>query len=111
MVTILPNGDKLVEPEVPKHVLLAFQDRYHRSFDLAVFDGEWGNTARYKHSHVQCLWEGWRDGYIALSVINDAQVKAAWGRYVETSMNSDNSNLDCMRAAILSCLSHTAGEP
>lgn len=45
----------------------------------------------------------------------DEAVSVAWDRYVETSMNPENSNLDCMRtalnAAVLACLSHTAGEP
>lgn len=36
----------LVEPCVPDYVLAAFEDRYWRTFDLAPFDGEWGNTHR-----------------------------------------------------------------
>jgi hypothetical protein len=64
---ILPNGDKLIEPKVPAHVLKAFEDKYHRNFDLSPFDGTWGNGDRYKHPHIQSLWEGWRDSYLALA--------------------------------------------
>jgi hypothetical protein len=57
---------KLVEPAVPDRVIKGFEDRYHRTFDLAPFDGEWGNTHRYKHDGIQQRWEGWRDGYLAV---------------------------------------------
>lgn len=57
----------IAEPFVPNSVIKAFEDRYNQTFDLAPFDGEWGNTHRYKHDGVQQRWEGWRDSYLTLA--------------------------------------------
>lgn len=55
----------LVEPRVPQAVVDAFERRYGGQFDLARDDDTWRNTWRYKHDHIQSMWEGWRDGWIA----------------------------------------------
>lgn len=61
----LPAIVKLVEPIVPQQVVDAFENRYGRLFDLSRDDHEWRNTNRYKHAHIQSMWEGWRDGYLS----------------------------------------------
>lgn len=40
-----------------------------------------------------------------MSEITDEQAKAAWDAYCETSIHLENSNIDCMRAALLAALS------
>jgi hypothetical protein len=100
--------NRLVEPEVPASVLKAFEDKYRKNFDLTRFDLEnkWGNTTRYEHHGIQLLWEGWRDGYLALHpsspvsaevTVTDEMVEAgcrAW-------MKSDgHTAAEIMRAAL-----------
>lgn len=53
------------EPQVPQHVIDAFEARYGRLFDLSPDDHAWRNTWRYKHDQVQSMWEGWRDCYLS----------------------------------------------
>jgi hypothetical protein len=55
---------RLVEPVVPDEVIYAFHEKHGDYLDLSEFDGEWGNTNRFKHSHIQAMWEGWRDSWL-----------------------------------------------
>lgn len=57
---------RIMESEVPDHVIDAFEKAYRKIYDLETHSPqeEWGNTRRYKHDGVQQMWEGWRDCYL-----------------------------------------------